>query len=150
MTAAAAASTAYPSTQYLQSGHQTRCKATLTLATTYLGRPGLLRMVGAGDKDHIITRVIPGMDPLQEFDEDDPTDVITIDHETDESDANDLSEVSMTLADAMTKEELQGLLANVTASQQKAAEAIDTLHFGRSSRRDDDRPSEPGSSYRGH
>ena len=47
-------------------------------------------MVGAGDEDHIITRVIPGTDPLQEFDEDDPTDVITIDHETDESDADDL------------------------------------------------------------
>ena len=81
-------------------------------------------MVGAGDEDHIITRVIPGTDPLQEFDEDDPTDVITIDHETDESDVNDLSEVSMTSVDAMTKEELQGLLA---ASQQKAAEAIDAL-----------------------
>ena len=84
-------------------------------------------MVGAGNEDHIITRVIPGTDPLQEFDEDDPTDVITIDHETDESDVDDLSEVSMTSADAMTKEELQGLLANVPASQQKAAEAIDTL-----------------------
>ena len=33
----------------------------------------------------------------------------------------------MTSADAMTKEELQGLLANVAASQQKAAKAIDTL-----------------------
>ena len=97
------------------------------LATSYLGRPGLLHMVGVGNEDHIITRVIPGTDPLQEFDEDDPTGVITIDHETDESDADDLSEVSMTSADAMTKEELQGLLANVAASQQKAAEAIDTL-----------------------
>ena len=53
--------------------------------------------------------------------------MITIDHETDESDTDDLSEVSLTSADAMTKEELQGLLANVAASQQKAAEAIDTL-----------------------
>ena len=84
-------------------------------------------MVGAGDEDHIITRVIPGTDPLQEFDEDDPTDVITIDHETDESDVDDLSDVSMTSADAMTKEELQGLLANIAALQQKAAKAIDTL-----------------------
>ena len=41
--------------------------------------------------------------------------------------SDDLSEVSMTSADAMTKEELQGLLANIAASQQKAAEAIDTL-----------------------
>ena len=84
-------------------------------------------MVGAGDEEYIITRVIPGTDPLQEFDEDNPADVITIDHETDELDTDDLSEVSMTSADAMTKEELQGLLANVAASQQKAAEAIDTL-----------------------
>ena len=84
-------------------------------------------MVGMGNEDHIITRVIPGTDPLQEFDDDDPTDVITIDHETDELDVDDLSEVSMTSADAMTKEELQGLLANVATSQQKAAEAIDTL-----------------------
>ena len=84
-------------------------------------------MVRAGDEDHIITRVIPGTDPLQDFDEDDPTEVITIDHETDESDVDDLSEVSMTSADAMTKEELQGLLANVAASQQKSAETIDTL-----------------------
>ena len=97
------------------------------LATTYLGRPGLLRIVGAGNEEHIITRVIPGTDPLEEFDEDNPTAVITIDHETDESDVDDLSEVSMTSADAMTKEELQGLLANMTTSQQKAAEAIDTL-----------------------
>ena len=97
------------------------------MATTYLGRPGLLRMVGAGDEDHIITRVIPGTDPLQEFDEHNPEDVITIDHETDESDVDDLSEASMVSADAMSKEELQGLLANVATSQQKAAEAVDTL-----------------------
>ena len=84
-------------------------------------------MIGAGDDDHIITRVIPGTDPLHEFDEDDPTDMITIDHKTDESDVDDLSEVSMTSADAMTKEELQGLLANVAASQQKAAKAVDAL-----------------------
>ena len=83
-------------------------------------------MVGVGDEDHIITRVIPGTDPLQEFDEGDPADVITIDHETDESDVDDLSEVSMTSADAMTKEELQGLLANMATTQQKVAEAIDT------------------------
>ena len=84
-------------------------------------------MIGAGDDDHIITKVVPGTDPLHEFDEDDPTDVIMIDHETDESDIDDLSEVSMTSADTMTKEELQGLLANVAASQKKAAEAIDAL-----------------------
>ena len=102
------------------------------MATSFLGKPGLLRIVGAGDEDHIITRVLPGTDPLQEFDEDDPQDIITIDHETDDSDVDDLSEASMASADAMIKEELQGLLANVAATHQKTAEAVDALaaHVG--------------------
>ena len=97
------------------------------LATTYLGKPGLLRMIGAGDDDHIITKVVPGTDPMQDFDEDDPANVIVIEHKTDESDVDDLSEVSMTSADAMSSGELQGLLANLAAVQQKTAEAIDEL-----------------------
>ena len=97
------------------------------LATTYLGKPGLLRMIGAGDDDHIITKVVPGTDPMQDFDEDDPANVIVIEHETDESDVDDLSEVSMTSADAMSSGELQSLLANLAAAQQKTAEAIDEL-----------------------
>ena len=97
------------------------------LATTYLGKPGLLRMIGAGDDDHIITKVVPGTDPMQDFDEDDPANVIVIEHETDESDVDDLSEVSMTSADAMSSGKLQGLLANLAAAQQKTAEAIDEL-----------------------
>ena len=90
-------------------------------------------MVGAGDEDHIITRVLPGTDPLQEFDEDNPEDVITINHEMDESDVDNLSEASMVSADAMMREELQGLLANMAASQQKAAKAVDALaaHVGK-------------------
>ena len=55
------------------------------LATTYLGPPGLLRMVGSGDEEHIIARVIPGTDPLQDFEEDDPSQFIVIDDDTDES-----------------------------------------------------------------
>ena len=97
------------------------------LATTYLGKPGLLRMIGAGDDDHIITKVVPGTDPMQDFDEDDLANVIVIEHETDESDVDDLSQVSMTSADAMSSGELQSLLANLAAAQQKTAEAIDEL-----------------------
>ena len=97
------------------------------LATTFLGKPGLLRMIGTGDDDHIITKVVPGTDPMQDFEEDDPTDVIVIEHETDESDVDDLSEVSMVSAEAMSGGELQGLLANLAAAQQKTAEAIDAL-----------------------
>ena len=36
------------------------------LVTSYLGKPGLLRMLGTGDEDHIITKVVPGTTPLQE------------------------------------------------------------------------------------
>ena len=42
------------------------------LATSYLGPPGLLRMIGSSDEDHIITRVVPGMDPMQDFEDDHP------------------------------------------------------------------------------
>ena len=84
-------------------------------------------MIGVGDDDHIITKVIPGTDPMQAFDEDNPANVIVIEHETDESDVDDLSEVSMTSADAMSSGELQGLLANLAVAQQRMAEAINAL-----------------------
>ena len=72
------------------------------LATSYLGKPGLLRMLGTADKDHIITKVVPGTAPLQKYDEDDPTQLITIDYETDESDeVDDLSVVSMASAEGV-------------------------------------------------
>ena len=146
---AAAASTAYPLNPVPPKWHiKPDVKPPRRLAITYLGRPGLLRMVGVGNEDHIITRVIPGTDPLQEFDEDDPTDVITIDHETDELDADDLSEVSMTLADAMTKEETSGPFGQCSHITAKGCRGH--RHLGRSRGRNDNRPSEPGSSYRGH
>ena len=75
----------------------------------------------------MITNVVPGTDPMQDFEEDDPADIIVIEHETDESDVDDLSEVSMMSADAMSGGELQSLLANLAAAQQKTAEAIDAL-----------------------
>ena len=56
------------------------------LATSYLGKPGLLHMLGTGDEDHIITRVVPGTAPLQEYEEDNPADIITNDYEMDDSD----------------------------------------------------------------
>ena len=67
------------------------------LATSYLGKLGLLCMIGTGDADHVITKVLPQTAPLQDYDEDNPANIITIDYETDESDdVDDLSEVSMT------------------------------------------------------
>ena len=89
------------------------------LATSYLGPPGLLRMIGSGDEDHIITRVVPGTDPLQDFEDDDPTQTIIIDHDTDaSSDVDNLSEVSMASAGGIGKQEFQGLLSDIAAQHQ--------------------------------
>ena len=98
------------------------------LATSYLGPPGLLRMLGAGDEDHIITKVLPGTDPLQDFEEDDPSQTIVIDYETDaSSDVDNLSEVSMTSARGISKQEFQGLLSDIAAQHQHMAASIDAL-----------------------
>ena len=89
------------------------------LATSYLGPPGLLRMLGTGDEDHIITKVLPGTDPLQDFEEDHPSQTIVIDYETDaSSDMDDLSKVSMTSTGGISKQEFQGLLSDIAAQYQ--------------------------------
>ena len=98
------------------------------LATSYLGPPGLLRMIGSGGEDHIITRVVPGTDPMQDFEDDDPSQTIIIDHDTDaSSDVDDLSEVSMASAGGIGKQEFQGLLSDIAAQHQRMAASIDTL-----------------------
>ena len=98
------------------------------LATTYLGPRGLLRMIGSSDEEHIITRVIPGTDPLQNFEEDDPSQFIVIYDDTDESsDVDDLSEVSMTSAGGIGKQEFQALLSDVAAQHQRMAASLDAL-----------------------
>ena len=89
------------------------------LATSYLGPPGLLWMIGSGDEDHIITRVVPGTDPMQDFEDDDPSQFIVIDDDTDaSSDVDDLSEVSMASAGGIGKQEFQGLLSDIAAQHQ--------------------------------
>ena len=98
------------------------------LATSYLGNPSVLRMIGLGDEEHIITKVLPGTAPLQDYEEDDPSQVIILDYETDDSDdVDDLSEVSMTSTGGITKEEFQGLLGDVAALHQKMAASINAL-----------------------
>ena len=68
-------------------------------------------MIGVGDEDHFITKILPGTDPLQDFEEDDPSQTIMLDYETDaSSDVDDLSEVSMTSTGGISKQEFQGLL----------------------------------------
>ena len=89
------------------------------LATSYLGPPGLLRMIGSSDEDHIITRVVPGTDPMQDFEDDDPSQFIVIDDDTDaSSDVDDLSEVSVASAGGIRKQEFQGLLSDIAVQHQ--------------------------------
>ena len=98
------------------------------LATSYLGPPGLLPMIGSGDEEHIITRVVPGTDPMQDFEEDDPSQFIVIDEDTDaSSDVDDLSEVSMASASGIGKQEFQGLLSDIAAQHQQMAASLDAL-----------------------
>ena len=98
------------------------------LATSYLGPPGLLLMIGSGNEDHIITRVVPGTDPMQDFKEDDPSQFIVIDDDTDaSSDVDDLSEVSIALAGGIGKQEFQGLLSDIAAQHQRMAASLDAL-----------------------
>ena len=98
------------------------------MATSYLGPPGLLRMIGSGDEEHIITRVVPGTDPMQDFEDDDPSQFIVIDEDTDaSSDADDLSEVSMASAGGIGKQEFQGLLSDIVAQHQQMAASLDAL-----------------------
>ena len=98
------------------------------LATSYLGPLGLLRMIGSGDEDHIITRVVPSTDPMQDFEDDDPSQFIVIDHDTDaSSDVDDLSEVSMASAGGIGKQEFQGLLSDIAAQHQRMAASLNAL-----------------------
>ena len=98
------------------------------LATSYFGPPGLLRMIGSGDEDHIITRVVPGTDPMQDFEDYDPTQTIIINHDTDaSSDVDDLSEASMTSTGGISRQEFQGLLSDIAAQHQHMAASIDAL-----------------------
>ena len=98
------------------------------MATSYLGPPGLLWMIGSGDEEHIITRVVPGTDPMQDFEDDDPSQFIVIDEDTDaSSDADDLSEVSMASAGGIGKQEFQGLLSDIVAQHQQMAASLDAL-----------------------
>ena len=85
-------------------------------------------MIGTGNKDHIITRVVPGTDPMEDFEEDDPSQFIVIDHDTDaSSNVDDLSEVSMASAGGIGKQEFQGLLSDIAAQHQRMAASLDAL-----------------------
>ena len=98
------------------------------LATSYLGPPGLLRMIGSGDEEHIITRVVQGTDPMQDFEDEDPPQFIVIDEDTDaSSDVDALSEVSMASASGIGKQEFQGLLSDIVAQHQRMAASLDAL-----------------------
>ena len=98
------------------------------LATSYLGPLGLLRMIGSGNEDQIITRVVPGTDPMQDFEDDDLSQFVVIDDDTNESsDVDDLLEVSMASAGGISRQEFQALLSDVAVQHQRMAASLDAL-----------------------
>ena len=114
------------------------------MATQRLGETGLLkRFIGQINDEVIITHVQAGTDPLQQFHEDDPDQMVVIDVSTDEEIdlADDLLEVSMVSQGNVTHAELENLLADISGAHKKVAVAVDALqervqrHDARTSRR---------------
>ena len=70
---------------------------------------------------------MPGTDPLQDFEDDDPSQFIVIDDTDESSDVDDLSEVSMASAGGIGKQEFQALLSDVAAQHQRMAASLDAL-----------------------
>ena len=65
---------------------------------------------------------------MQDFEDDDPSQFIVINHDTDaSSDVDDLSEVSMASAGGIRKQEFQGLLSDIAAQHQRMAASLDAL-----------------------
>ena len=71
---------------------------------------------------------MPGTDCMQDFEDDDPSQFIVIEDDTDtSSDVDDLSEVSMASAGGIGKQEFLGLLSYIAAQHQRMATSLDTL-----------------------
>ena len=65
---------------------------------------------------------------MQDFEDDNPSQFIVIDHDTDaSSDVDDLSEVSMASAGGIRKQEFQGLLSDIAAQHKRMAASLDAL-----------------------
>ena len=65
---------------------------------------------------------------MQDFEDDDPSQFIVIDDDTNaSSDVDDLSEVSMASAGGTGKQEFQGLLSDIAAQCQQMAASLDAL-----------------------
>ena len=65
---------------------------------------------------------------MQDFDNNDPSQTIVIDHDTDaSSDVDDLSEVSMASAGGIGEQEFQGLLSDIVAQHQQMVASLDAL-----------------------
>ena len=100
------------------------------MAMQRLGEKGLLkRFIGQVNDEVIVTHVQAGTDPLQEFHEDNPAQMVVIDVSTDEEIdlADDLSEVSMVSQGNVTHVELENLLAGISGAHKKVAVAVDAL-----------------------
>ena len=65
---------------------------------------------------------------MQDFEDDNPSQFIVIDEDTDaSSDVDDLSEVSMASAVGIGKQEFQGLLSDIAVQHQRMTASLDAL-----------------------
>ena len=100
------------------------------MATQRLGEKGLLkRFVGQIDDEVIVTHVQAGTDPLQQYHEDNPQEMVVLDMSTDEEIdyADDLSEVSLVSQGNVTHAELSNLLVGISNAHRQMATVVDTL-----------------------
>ena len=100
------------------------------MATQKHGEKGLLKQfVGQVDDKVIVTHVQAGTDPLQQYHEDDPEEMVVLDMSTDEEIdyADDLSEVSLVSQGNVTHAELSSLLMGISSAHKQMATAVDTL-----------------------
>ena len=100
------------------------------LATEKHGEKGLLkRFVGQIDDEVFITHVQAGTDPLQQYHEDDPAQMIELDVFTDEEIdyADALSDVSLVSQRDVTHAELSNLLSGISKAHKQMATAVDAL-----------------------
>ena len=100
------------------------------MATEKHGEKGLLkRFVGQVNDEVFITHVKAGTNPLQQFHEDDPEQMIELDVSTDEEIdyAEDLSAVSLVSQGGVSHAELFGLLFGICNAHKQMATAVDAL-----------------------
>ena len=84
---------------------------------------------GQVDDEVFVTHIKPGTDPLQQFYDDDPAEMVKLEVSMDEEieGADDLSEVSLVSQGDVTHAELTTLLTGILSAHKQVATMVDLL-----------------------